>query len=752
MARINAFLINSLALLFSLTLHASDGYIGSQQCAACHSDEYQQWQGSQHQQAMMKADESTMQADFDGVERSLGEVVIKPYIEGDSYWLAETDAEGKLSRHKIDYTFGVYPLQQFMVSFDDGRVQLLPYTWDSRSEAEGGQRWYDLYPDFKTADHQFHWLNTGQNWNSMCADCHSTNLQKNFDITTNTYDTDYAEISVGCEACHGPGEEHRQWANAGAKGDDSSLNNIASQIVEYEPTPKVLMPKTLQHSDQVETCAQCHARRNQLNDDNSHLSTGFDSRYRLSLLEPSLYYPDGQIYDEDYVYGSFIQSKMHQQGVTCSNCHNPHTAELKFDINQTCTQCHNAAEYSARKHTMHPVLVTAEAGKGSACVDCHMPQTRYMEVDDRRDHSFTIPRPDLSLTTGAPNACSSCHEDKDDQWALAKMQQHYPNSTLIGSEHFSVAFSRADSGIDSGQSLAKIAQDQNYPAIIRGSALLRMQNYNDPNTIISLKRGVESEQTLVRAGAIAGARQMPIESRWRLLNGLLEDQHLSIRTEAATALSEYMPKLAAADQQRLKKALDEYIDVQLFNGDRGGSHFNIGLSYLNLAEYKKAEQAFKESIRIEPSSDLAYVALADMKRQLNRPEQELSVLDQGVRAAPNSGGLLHARGLYYVRAKQLPLALADLQQATVKSPENPRYQYILAVALMNEDAEQATTAFTKAWQLNPNDLQTLFALTDFLIKQGDKAQAGYYLKALKQRAPKGAPWLGQLEQAYRQLP
>jgi tetratricopeptide (TPR) repeat protein len=212
-----------------------------------------------------------------------------------------------------------------------------------------------------------------------------------------------------------------------------------------------------------------------------------------------------------------------------------------------------------------------------------------------------------------------------------------------------------------------------------------------------------------------------------------------------------MPRLGAADRQRLQKALDEYLEVQLFNGDRGGSHFNIGLTYLNLAEYGKAEAAFKQSIRIEPSSEMAYIALADMRRQLNRAAQEKAILDQGIAASPNSGALFHARGLYFVRAKQLPSALPDLKQATIKSPANPRYQYILGVALMGQQPEQAIAAFTKAWQLNSNDLQTLYALTDFLIKRGDREQAGYYLAELKKRS-QGAPWLNQLEQAYRQLP
>ncbi|MBO0180255.1 deca-heme c-type cytochrome, partial [Vibrio parahaemolyticus] len=135
-------------------------------------------------------------------------------------------------------------------------------------------------------------------------------------------------------------------------GFDRNLSKAVSDWV-FEEGHSTLQPKSIGATNQVQTCAQCHSRRTQLNETGDHVKGSFFDKYRLSLITPELYYHDGQIYDEDYVYGSFLQSEMAEKGVTCTNCHDPHTAELTIPEEAVCSQCHIASEYTPEKHTFH---------------------------------------------------------------------------------------------------------------------------------------------------------------------------------------------------------------------------------------------------------------------------------------------------------------------------------------------------------------------------------------------------------------
>lgn len=384
----------------------------------------------------------------------------------------------------------------------------------------------------------------------MCADCHSTNLQKNYDAEQNRYQTTWSEINVGCEACHGPASDHIDMANKSESGEAQSIGvsfdaashygfdrDLSKAVKEwvYQEGNTTLQPKDIIHTNQVQTCAQCHSRRTQLNETGDHVKGSFFDKYRLSLISPELYYHDGQIYDEDYVYGSFLQSAMAEKGVTCTNCHDPHTAQLKIAEEAVCSQCHIASEYTPEKHTFH------QAGtEASKCTTCHMPETTYMQVDPRRDHSWHVPRPDISQHIDTPNVCTSCHEDKTDQWADAQIGKWFPESKYRNQQHFAVAF-YADAIGHRGavDALAYSSQDSSLSNIIRASSLERMAGNTGQNTLISLARAIKHDNEMIRLGAVAGSSGYEFSDRWQILEPLLTDSVLSVRSEAAGALVRY---------------------------------------------------------------------------------------------------------------------------------------------------------------------------------------------------------------------
>ncbi|MEZ8720914.1 tetratricopeptide repeat protein [Vibrio pomeroyi] len=701
-------------------------YVGSDACIDCHSEEVEAWQGSHHDMAMKHATDETVLGDFNDQTVTHKGKPNRFFRKGDEFWVNIEGPDGQFKDYKISYTFAFEPLQQYMVEFEDGRVQLIPFAWDSRTKDEGGQRWFHLYPDTTNTD-EFYWTNSGQNWNFMCADCHSTNLEKNYDSANNTYNTTWSEINVGCEACHGPASEHveqaQQTNNQQAKvnggkdapvsahyGFDRDLSKSVKVWI-YQEGNSTLQPKDIIHTNQVQTCAQCHSRRTQLNETGDHVNGSFFDKYRLSLITPELYHNDGQIYDEDYVYGSFLQSVMAEKGVTCTNCHDPHTAELKIAEEAVCSQCHIASEYTPEKHTFHEANTEA-----SQCTTCHMPETTYMEVDPRRDHSWHIPRPDISQHIKTPNVCTSCHEDQTDQWADQQIGQWFPDSKYRNQQHFAVAFYADSIGHRGAEdALAYSAQDSSLSNIIRASSLERLGGNTGKNTLISLARAVKHDDEMIRLGVVQGSSGFPFTDRWQILEPLLKDPVLSIRSETAGALVRYWGEMNPLQKDQIKPALEEYIEIQQFNADRGFGRTNLGNVYRDLGQHDKAIEFYQGAIEIEPYFENSYANLADLYRALGDEPKALATLKQGIQAQPKSSVLPYSAGLSMLRVKDYKQATNYLKQAAETAQTDPQYWYVYGLALEKSDVLAASKSLNKAYQFSRNP-QHLYAQCEILAR------------------------------------
>lgn len=707
-------------------------YVGSDKCIDCHNTEYAEWKGSHHEMAMKHATQESVQGDFN-------DFIFGPnrfFKKGKDFWVNIKGPKGKFSDYQIKYTFGFEPLQQYMVEFPDGRVQLIPFAWDSRKKINGGQRWFNLYPEQTQQHQEFFWTNTGQNWNYMCADCHSTNVKKNFDVETNAYKTTYSEINVGCEACHGPSSQHLQWAKATTKPDGSKgFNRDLSKPVEKwltKPGHSTLSPENIKETQQTLVCAQCHSRHVQISDNDHVESKAFGDRYLMSLINQQLYYPDGQVYDETYVYGSFLQSKMNKNGVVCSNCHDPHTAELLQPEKTVCLQCHQAETYAKKSHHQH-----LDESTGAMCVNCHMPETTYMEIDARRDHGWHIPRPDFAQKLGTPDTCLSCHADKDSNWSAQITQKWFPKNTDEEERPFAPIFAAIDQGYQgAAAALSHIAQDPSNAGIIRASALERMGQYSDPNALIAIARGAKHSDENIRVGAIRGAEGIQGTERWRILEPLLDDKVLAVRTEAARVLLPLWQQSSQEQQVALTPALNEYLKIQDFNADRGFAHTNKANVLLQQGKFKAAEQAYLTSIRIDPYFANAYVNLSDLYRQQKREEDALRVLKEGVTAIPDNGDLYFSIGLTYIRNKQSVQAMEHLYQASRFEPDNAHYHYVYGLSLSKSKPQLAQAAIRKAYEVGGNP-QHLYALCEMQVRQ--KAfKAQQCISELSKVAPKEA--------------
>ena len=455
-------------------------FVGSESCAECHQAEARLWRGSHHQRAMDHATGKSVLGDFNDAGFDYYGMHSR-FFRKDGKFLVETDGpDGKLAAFEVKYTFGVYPLQQYLIEFADGRIQALSIAWDSRPTDQGGQRWFHLYPNEEIKnDDILHWTKLNQNWNFMCSECHSTGVQKNYDANNDRFHTTWSEISVGCETCHGQGSRHvawvknqQSWWSFGKQEDKSkglSVRFDERSDITWRHDPKTgnpqrnFTPPILRK--EVETCGLCHARRAEFSEDWVP-GRPLSDTHVVAELSHDLYFADGQMQDEVYNYGSFKQSKMFAAGVTCSDCHDPHSNKPKVMGDGVCLQCHAPDKYATAAHNHHEV-VNPPVG----CPACHMPTRTYMVVDPRHDHSLRIPRPDLSLKFGTPNACNNCHTDKSAEWAASAIESRYgPNRG--GFQNYAEAFHAAwTDQPDAAKLLAAVAVDRNAPAFARASAL-----------------------------------------------------------------------------------------------------------------------------------------------------------------------------------------------------------------------------------------------------------------------------------------
>ena len=548
---------------------------------------------------MQNADEVTVKGDFDDAEFTYAGVTSRFYREDDRFIVRTDGPDGELHDYEIAYTFGIEPLQQYLVDIGDGRYQSLGVCWDARSIEAGGQRWFHVYGD-EPIDHrdELHWTGALQNWNFMCAECHSTRLEKGYIAAEDRFETTWSEIDVSCEACHGPGSEHVNWARTIKAGDRRLAAGLRVPVDAFwifdEGAPTARRAVPLESNDQVDACGRCHSRRSLVWPEYRH-GEPLAETHRVSLLEENLYHADGQILDEVYVYGSFLQSKMYHNDVTCSDCHDPHTARLSAQGNALCARCHDTKVFDTPEHHHHEV-----GSSGAQCVECHMPSRNYMVVDPRRDHSFRVPRPDLTVDIGTPNACSTCHEDETAQWAAEATAQWYGHDDEPHWAETIHAGRTWQPGAAAG--LVAVVDDPEIPAIVRATALGMMRNYPSPGTARAVRAGADDADPLVRRVAADMLSVLEPATLKDLGFPLLDDPVRSVRIEAAQALAS-LPRedLSATQRVAFDRGLAEYAEAQVFNQDRPENRMNLAWLQLQDGNVEEAERWLRSAVERMPS-------------------------------------------------------------------------------------------------------------------------------------------------------
>ncbi len=660
--------------------HAS--FVGAESCAKCHQKEFHEWNNSHHDLAMQLADSTTILADFNNTSFTHNGVKSSFFKKGKEYFVNTEGEDGSYQDFKVVYTFGISPLQQYIVEFPNGEYNCLLTAWDTEKNI-----WFYLQPDLEIKhDEWINWSGGSQRWNTMCADCHSTDVKKNYNLETGTYKTTFSEINVACESCHGPASEHVSFY-------EDSKNLVADGAV----PPELYMNREMSSEELVDKCARCHARRTTLTPYFDYKGT-FADHFFARLLEDPLYESDGQIRDEVYVYGSFIQSKMYEEGVSCKDCHNVHSLKLKEEGNDLCLSCHTP-NYNTESHHFHPV-----SSKGSLCINCHMDGKLYMGNDYRRDHSFRIPRPDQSVTYNTPNACNKCHEDKSAAWAANIIRDKFGPDRA---DHFSDHLLKGYAGEQ--DAFKKVFTNRSYPDIARATALGRFADspisYEEA---LNLTLYLNDTSVFVRNETIRSLERIAVPEFSEHVVPLLRDSIRAIRISAAHYFHTLSTDLVK-ESEAFKKATKEYETELYTNSDFPAGLNQLGVYEQGRANAEKAMTYYQKAIEEDSYNNRARMNLALLYYQQGRIEDTeilyLKVLEQ----EPDFSYVHYMLGLLYNETGNTEKALLYLSKATSLDPPNQNAFYNYALLLQQQKNNKASIEITnKGLALFPFDERLLY--------------------------------------------
>lgn len=784
-------------------------YVGLDSCIRCHAQQHEQWQGSFHDKAMDLATPETVLGDFNDAEFTHFDIPSRMFRREGKYFINTEGPDGKLADFEIKYVFGVDPLQQYMVEFDRpanmpekeiARVQVLRISWDTQNK-----RWFYLPPpdvaDKLSPDDDLHWTGIAQRWNTMCADCHSTNLQKGFDTKTRTYHTTFSEINVSCEACHGPGSVHVELASAKSLFWDRKLGYGLAKLKDKA------RPET-----EIQTCAKCHSRRRVVHE-NFRPGRNFYDFYANDLLRDATYHADGQILDEVYEHGSFLQSKMYHKGIRCTDCHDPHTTRVKHDGNKLCTSCHahSPGKFDSPSHHNHE-----PGSKGSLCVECHMPASTYMEVDPRRDHSLRVPRPDLSVKLGTPNACTGCHLNTPprnlppaegqpeldpakrakfrqyndwilaarddaavraeltrlDTWARDHTKRWY-GAKPFAPDHYAIALAAARTNAkDAENLLLALVRNRQAPAIARATALAHLAQFESPDCFAAARRSLTDPDPQLRSAALGFYEQELAQALAKDGGGsstkftaplvkdllpLLTDKTRLVRSETGRVLAR-LPSdkrgniLSGQERESLNAATEEFKAHLLAENDRSGAHMSLGVLYETLGKSMDAEAAYQTAIDVEPRTvgprtnlaalcdHFAEQAEADATQASRVQDQEAveKAVAEAQRRREQSARLRREELVYLARDARLAPTNADVQ-----------YRYGMSLYLHNQEPE-AEAALKTAEQLSPDSTAPVLALALLYQKQMRWDEALRYAERVVKLSPRDPSYQQMLEEMKKQ--
>lgn len=707
-------------------------FVGAVQCMECHINEYNLWTKSHHYHAMSVANDSTVLGDFDNAEYNDGFNTHRFFKRDGKFFVNTVGPDGNKTDFEITHTFGYTPLQQYLIPFERGKYQCLHVAWDTEKE-----EWFNMSAMVYNEDiyhtDWLHWTGQGQNWNGMCAECHSTNLKKNYFHEVDSFYTTYSEINVSCEACHGPGSEHIKWARL-PEGSRPGNTNFELKV----------QTSSINNEQYVDLCARCHSRRGQVQDFSHDFKNIYD--YMLPSRLDQNYHPDGQILEEDYVWGSFVQSKMYHTDIKCNDCHDVHSGARLFEGNDLCFQCHTRDYYGSDKHHFHknigepgnPLNIDGKVvavGEGAQCVNCHMPAQYYMGIDFRNDHSIRLPNPRLSKSIGVPNACNQCHTNESVDWSIKYFEQWYGKKERT---HYGEILAMGRNMTPGGDlELVKLINDTLFPQIVRASAIDYLGQFTTDTAAQIVKIYLDDPSPILRHAAISAFTSNNLQDYLSNIAPLLSDPHRIIRSQAAIKLS-VVPEneIPVQYKEAYNKAINEYRENNEYMADFPSGRMNLGILNSNLGNLQEAKKHYLKALETDDKFDPAKLNLAIVHNQLGENDKAEAIYRKIIEDNPEFSGVYYSLGLLLAEQQKYAESVEYLEIAIERNPENSRIYYNLALIYQQiGDQEKAEDRLRKTIELEPENFDYLYALCYYYVNTGQLAKAQRVGEELKRLFP-----------------
>ncbi len=668
---------------------ATTTYVGSKACGQCHPREFTRWQDSAHAWAMRRSRPDESVADFDDASVSFGNAGLAAMQSDGQQLTARIIEPGSQPKQVVmRYFFGHEQIEQHVVQTERGRYQALPFGFDTKR-----RDWFDIFKDDPRRPGDWgHWTGRGMTANSECIFCHSTGYKRNYDLQTDSYRSSWAEMAVGCEACHGPGASH-----AGAKGSDRAKGY-----------------GNLDADSMFDTCASCHSLRRVIADGFSP-GEKFLDYFEPVLLDEDNYQPNGAVRGEAYEWTSFKQSRMYRkqsrmyrEDVRCPACHEIHGGRLKKQGNALCLDCHDAS-LNTPSHSHHTA-----AGKGSQCVACHMPERVFMQRDARRDHSFSVPDPKLSQTLSVTNACNDCHRDQTPEWASKALKAWFvPGRDRKLERETATEIAAARTGRPGAERVLIKCLDTCKDSVRRASAARLLGRYlGEPAVRRALVAIGDDGDDLVRNAAVfaLGQGDTVYKDVQAALLAATTDPVRSVRVNAAWGLRTVsLDDLAAASRAKslggLRDALAEWETSQMVEAEDPESHHALGLFYAAQHRPDDAISAYRQALTLSPSTIPPRYNLSVLLIDQGREAEAEKQIDELLRYHPEYPAALYALGVLRVSRgatreavtafahclkvdRAYPGALHDLAHAYVTLDQGGLANYVLGAALKFPDSKR----------------------------------------------------------------
>ena len=693
---------------------AANDFVGDQACISCHKKEHDEWRSSDHFRAMEVAHDTTVLGDFNNATHTADGITTKFFKRDGKFFINTQGEDGNYRDYEIKYTFGYYPLQQYLIEFDRGRMQVTRQSWDSREK-----KWFHQYAgQIITPKDWLHWTGNAQNWNTMCGECHTTNYQKNYDFETDSYNTTYSQITVSCETCHGPAKLHIDYIN----GDDYKDNKKTAGSF-------LLMARNSTQAKEMLSCFPCHSRKGNISANVLNSPEILDN-YIPEIPSTDYYHADGQVNDEDFTYASYLQSVMYHRNVKCTNCHNAHTGKLIIAGNGVCNQCHSKDKYDTEAHTFHAMGTAA-----SECKNCHMPSKYYMGNDLRHDHIFRAPRPDLSVKNGTPNACNDCHKDKSAQWAADAVVRWYGANRPYHFAEDLAPGSKMDANAQAH--LIRILADTATPSIIKATAVHYMGNINDNNSLQAIMAQLNHADAQVRYRALIALTNFPPLQWQAAVVPMLEDKVRAVRIAAANLLlTTNEPQNLSQFGEPYTKAAGELNDYMLHQTDFASGNVMAADYFLKLRNYDRAETFYLRGLQKDSAMNYARLNLSTMYNIMGRNQDALKVLQDAVKSDPDNDRIFFNLALLYNELNDPVNVEKNLKKAISLKTKNPRVYYNYGVLLQQkQQPREAEKQYLNGLKIAPADADILYALCVLYLQENQPAKAIPHAQSLKQHYP-----------------